>query len=196
MCVCGRPLSIRWGHRPRLYTPNPLVSKSTPVSDCLCKLLQDQRRISLSSFVSVKDFYLCVHDSRKSQDLSLLFLFSEFTYRCNLETRRVMKNYIMNTSACTLWGYSSCQNNRGGHGLTFSLDELIIFTSRPLNLHVNQALNFFWESGPVYILISLYNYTPSCDKNPGDLEVWIMLIMWGGGLREWWIMSSIPFTMT
>lgn len=106
-----------------------------------------------------------------------MFLFSEFTYRCNLETRRVMKNYIINTSACTLWGYNSCQNNRRGHGLTFSLDELIIFTSRPLNLHVNQPLNFFWESGPVYILISLYNYTPSCDKNPGDPEVWIMLIV-------------------
>lgn len=48
VCVCGRPLSIRWGHRPRLYMPNPLVSKSTPVSDCLCKLLQDQIRISWS----------------------------------------------------------------------------------------------------------------------------------------------------
>ncbi len=45
--------------------------------------------------------------------------------------------------------YSSCQNYRRGHGLTFSLDELIILISRPLNLHVNQALKFFWEAGPV-----------------------------------------------
>lgn len=46
--------------------------------------------------------------------------------------------------------YSSCQNNRRGHGLTFPLDELIILISRPLNLYVNQALRVFLKKLALY----------------------------------------------
>lgn len=66
----------------------------------------------------------------------------------------------------------------------FSLDGLIILTSRPLNPRVNQARNVFWKAGSVYILISLYNYTLSCNKSPGDLVVWIMLSGWVLGRWE------------